>query len=107
MPALDTSTDTHDNHHNDYDDTSMSSSTSSDRASFNLQEEACTTSPSTPDDNHKVEMLALNGSSNKNKAHTQKHKYLPFNFNPFTLFRLQYLIVHTAIMLADGLQGKN
>lgn len=27
-------------------------------------------------------------------------------FSPFALFRIQYLIVHTAIMLADGLQGE-
>jgi hypothetical protein len=29
------------------------------------------------------------------------------NISPFNLFRIQYLVVHTAIMLADGLQGKS
>ena len=29
------------------------------------------------------------------------------DISPFNLFRIQYLVVHTAIMLADGLQGKS
>lgn len=29
------------------------------------------------------------------------------NLSDFNKFRLQYLVVHAAIMLADGLQGKN
>jgi len=81
LPALDTSTEKHDN---DSDDTSsMSSSSSSDRQlSFNPPEDSCVTS-----------------YTNSSK----KQKYQPFN--AFTMFRIQYLIVHTAIMLADGLQG--
>jgi len=37
-----------------------------------------------------------------NEVKQIKHKA----FSPFALFRIQYLIVHTAIMLADGLQGE-
>lgn len=36
------------------------------------------------------------------QSNTRKY----WSFSDFTLFRMQYLIVHTAIMLADGLQGE-
>lgn len=38
------------------------------------------------------------------KMQSSTRKY--WGLSDFTLFRLQYLIVHTAIMLADGLQGE-
>ena len=39
-------------------------------------------------------------------ASTRRKDEAKKGYSAFNLFRMQYLIVHTAIMLADGLQGK-
>ncbi len=52
-------------------------------------------------DHTNTSTTALSAKAAKNISNSYKSK-----FSEFSRFRIQYLIVHTAIMLADGLQGK-
>lgn len=82
-------------------DTSISSTSSSGRAPLCVEEIGEETVKITPIEGEAVPRIAMDETSEQ-----FEYRGIKKRFSKFTLFRLQYLVVHTAIMLADGLQGK-
>ena len=96
--------------HEDEDDTDTDTSqtTSSLTSEYeNHEEEALLDSSSSTSNSGGKTEPELEPTVSEKIAVTNKVKQKKYKaFSPFALFRIQYLIVHTAIMLADGLQGE-
>jgi len=105
VPVLDTSQLTEELQSSDGDDASLSSTSSSThRRTVLLEdtEEVITTPTAAPT----ATILDAESSCGRNRViHKQEQHHESKMFSSFAMFRMQYLIVHTAIMLADGLQG--
>ena len=103
LPVLDTSGYSRED---EDDDTSQTTSSLTSEYENHEEEALLDSSSSTSNSGGKTEPELEPTVSEKiavtNKVKQKKYKA----FSPFALFRIQYLIVHTAIMLADGLQGE-
>jgi hypothetical protein len=105
-------TDTSSSHTMHTDRTSSTSSSSSILSTSSSTTTSCSSSTSKYEEEQEEEQeeaaasfdifIAVDDEPEPSKVKQKKYTA----FSPFALFRIQYLIVHTAIMLADGLQGE-
>jgi len=102
LPVLDTSGDSLDDEDDDTSMTTFSVTSEDEHHGEDALIETSSTTTSNSSGTTEAEPAVSDEIAVTDEVRQSKQKA----FSPFTLFRMQYLIVHTAIMLADGLQGE-